>query len=1699
MIKNIDLKNVIHYGEHSLIVFNNKSAEPGKDLCLKILNDEFSAPDIVSRLENEFEICSTSVSDHIRKVYKKETIDNHPALTLEYIDGTDLEKLLLRNIPIPITDKLKLAAGLAAAVSEMHRENIIHGQLNPSNILVEHVTNKVVLIDFDIATRRNNISIEQNFVKQPDIYELRYVSPEQTGRINRNIDARSDLYSLGAILYKLFTGNAPFETPDPTELVYSHIAVNPIAPGIVNLEVPQLVSDIILKLLAKNAEDRYQSAFGVHYDLEVACNLPVGASQAPIELATNDYSGKYFAQQKLYGRDKEVSTLFHVFENCIDGNKQLLLVSGYSGCGKTALISELQKPIAGKNGLFIKGKFDQMQIDAPYFAFKQVFSELVKYILISDQAVQFKWKKAVLDTVGNSGKVLVDMMPGIENIIGIQPDIVELKGAEAQNRFNYVMLNFLHATLDKESPLVIFIDDLQWADVSSLNLIKVIMNDRVLKHLMIIGTYRNNEVDAGHALTLLMNELKESKIHFDEIELNDLTYANVLSLVRDILRTNQKDTHELAELIFSKTNGNAFYVHQFVRSIYEQQFLRFDFNKREWTWNKDLILEMNVSGNVVDFITSLIQKMPADTIDILKIASCLGNRFDKDILAQIKQQGKKNIEKLLEQPLIDGLIISTGGQYKFTHDRIQQAIYSLIPEETKKAIHLDIGHIILASFTEEEKQDKIYDIVNHWNLGEELITDHKTKMLLAELNTMAARKAVFSAAYSMALSYFENSLELLGHHWDTNYDLLLIATCEAAESAYFCGEYDKVDVWVNDIVKNSKTLTDAAKGHEITIKKLIAQNKLIEAIELGLSVLDSMDVHISMTPGKIKTILGLLKTKWALRKETLESYNNLPEMTDAQTNAVMRILSDISSAAYFAASDLVPLLIFKMVRLSVQKGLSRKSPYSFAAYGFILSGYMGEIDNGITFGQIALNLMKRLKAYEVSGQIKTTNNLFLDHWRTPLHDTVKDLEQGFKWAMESGDTEWSSYAAYIETCQLFVMGQPLHSLAKRTEYLDHQVEKFRHDLTIKRIRIFRQSIVNLVEETDEPDVLSGEIFDEKKIKDEEITKYNRVYFHNLNFQKLFLAIVFNLPEAAIKYSAVTGAYAESVRGSARYPMYYFYHSLAITGLINESGKPASASDLRTLRKNISLLKKFEKLCPENYNYKRLLVEAEYCQIKGDNQLAKTHYDDALKAATLHNILHDLAICWERAAQFFINTKEEVLGRFYMQNAYKAYQRWGADAKLKQMLKRYKMLETSSKYDLEDDKIIIKDTHHESFIDLATVIKASSVLSGEIVLSRLLKKMMQLLLENVGAESGFFIMEKNDVRYIEAEISASTGEEKILRSIPVEHCGVVAESIVNYVYHTKEIVLLDDASQNVLFSNDEYIKAKKSKSILCVPLINRDKLQGIIYFSNDLTSSAFTEHRLALLKMISGQIAISIENALFYTELENKVQQRTNELLIEKKKSDDLLLNILPEEIANELKQTGRTKPRSYDMVTVMFTDFKDFTVESENLTPEQLVTVVDNCFRKFDEITSFYNIEKIKTIGDAYLCVSGLPNPNDHNATNVIKAAMEIVAYIKKLRSEHVLNGTSSFDIRIGIHTGPIVAGVVGNKKFAYDIWGDTVNTAARMEQTSETNKINISESTYELVKDKFICTPRGKQHAKNKGMMEMYFVETETSPIPAN
>ncbi len=1691
MIKNFNPNDLI-YSSASSTIIHGKLDGAVMPVCFKVLNQEFPTSDQSWYFENEFEFSANSNCPSVRKGLGQTTIENHRAVILEYIEGCDLRIKMqeTRNTP----DLLTIAIDLAMAIAELHKVDIVHNNISPGNIIIQKDTSKIFLIDLQIASR-NSLKLEDtnNHIIRKAV--LSYIAPEQTGRVNRNIDYRTDLYSLGVVLYEMFTGQLPFDADNPSELIYAHLAKMPVPPFQLNEELPPTLSAIIMKLLAKNAEDRYQSAMGVYYDLR-HCQTHAYEKAGAFEPGLNDFSGKLFIHPKLYGKEDEKRALFRLFENCAEGSRELVLVYGLSGRGKTSLVTELQKPVSDWDGFFVSGKFEPFQQDTPYSAFILAFTELIDYFLKRDVASLDELKKLVLSKVGALGKVLTELIPGMEALIGKQPDIPGLKGAELQNRFNYVLGNFIKAVACEEHPLVIFIDDLQWADASSLNLFDLILTDKEAKHVMLIGSYRDNEVLNDHPLARMLDKFDKEDIPYHRIEVDNLSDTDVKKMVDELLRTRQANSGELAHMIYAKTKGNPFYIHRFLQSIFDEGNLFFDFDKKEWCWNVEEIKQMNVSGNVADLMKSTVEKLPAKTIEVLKVAACIGNRFDLQRLSLSMKMEENALQSLLQVALGEGLIISAASHYKFAHDRIQQTIYSLLSDEEQKQCHLNIGKALSAGVSDEDIYDHIFDLVNHWNIGADRISDRATKEFVANLNLLAGRKARASAAYQQAFLYFEKGLVLSADGWDHNYNFTLQLYGEASEIAFLCGDMDRVEQLVGIILEKARDFNDSIRAYEVKIQKLIAGNKQTEAIELGLTILKRFNIRFPAHPGKFSTIIGLLKTNMMLRNKQSSFFEELPLMTDPGKLAAYRILSDLLSAGYFAAPNLVPLLIFKMVQLSVKEGLSPKSPFAFGALGYILSAYIGKVDEGINYGNISLNVSAKLKTEELTARLLMTYYVFLAHWKMRLYDINEELEKAFKSGLETGDNEYTSYLAQNITYNSFYSGVHLQKLADKSETLDGQIVKFRQDLTIVRLRIFRQCIENLINKTSEHDMLAGHILDERILSLSE-TPQNYSYFQNLYLQKLVLAVIFNKNVEALAYANTCAKYHESIKGSLLDPIFYFYQSLAITAIYTDIDDKRKPELMKKVKANFKRLKKYESLCSENYKHKRILVEAEMFRITGNDTRARSLYDYAIKIAVQNHMIQDEAISWERTGQYYRIGKHEQVASFYMNNAITAYQRWGADAKVQQMPVYYDDLKLVSPKNSPEAFAKSSNDIHNVDIDMNTIVKVSTALSGEIILSNLLTRLMQILLENAGAQRGFLILEKNNEKVIEAEIMADSDDVKTLQSIPLNSCSTIARSIVNYVALKKEPVLLDNAAESTLFGDDAYVKQQQARSILCAPLINQGKLLGIIYLANDITAGAFTKNRLDFIRLISGQIAISIENALFYDKLEQRVEERTYELQLEKKKTDDLLLNILPKEVAEELKNTGRSRARRYDQVTVMFTDFKNFTQHSIMLSPEELVGEVDYCFRHFDQIITKHGLEKIKTIGDAYLCVGGIPD-DPESAVKIVRAAIEMRDFMEYTRIERQKRNETFFQMRIGITTGPVVAGIVGEKKFAYDIWGDTVNTAARMEQSGEVGKINISGITHELVSGWFECSYRGKVSAKNKGEIDMYFVEREKVPAEA-
>ncbi|WP_254564123.1 AAA family ATPase [Oscillatoria sp. HE19RPO] len=1491
------------YESANSIVYRGIRDVDSQPIILKILKENYPTPQELARYSTEYQITQSLNVPGVVKVYDLQKYQNTLAMFVEDFGGESLKHWLSER-SFTLEEFLHLALAITEGLGQIHGANIIHKDINPSNIVFNPNTGQVKIIDFGISTQ---LTRENTTLKNPNILEgtLAYLSPEQTGRMNRCIDYRSDFYSLGVTFYELLTHRLPFETTDPLELVHYHIAKQPIPPTDIEASIPPVLSDMILKLMAKTAEDRYQNAYGLKADLEECLRQHNADIVLNFSLARHDVSDKFQLPQKLYGRESEIQSLLSAFaESSIQS--QLMLIAGYSGIGKSALVQELYKPITEKRGYFISGKFDQYQRNIPYSAIVRAFQGLVKQLLTESESQLNQWRDNLLGAVGVNGQVIVEVIPEIELIIGQQPEVPELGPNESQNRFNLVFQNFIKVFTQPEHPLALFIDDLQWADGASFKLMQLLMGSRS-PGLFLIGAYRDNEVSAAHPLMLTLDEIAKTGAVIQRISLVPLNLATIAQLIGDTLNCDLETVQPLAELVQGKTGGNPFFMNEFLKSLYTEELVDFDLETLRWEWDLEQIQARGFTDNVVELMVDKIQKLPQDTQELLKLAACTGNQFDLNIIGLICEKSLAEMVTELQSAVAENLVIPLGNlgefsltiaesefltpdfiethrkslQYKFGHDRIQQAAYSLIDEVQIPYLHRKIGDVILQNTPKHKQEEKIFDIVNQLNFGVELISEQAQKNELAELNLMAGKKAKLSTAYQPALNYLQVGIELLGtQSWQDQYALTLSLYEEATEVAYLKADFALMDQWVETVVAQAKTVLDKVKVYEVKIQAGVSQSKFNEALDIGLEVLSLFGIKLPRQPKTVDILLGLIRTKLMIGWRPIASLQDLPPMTQPEIQAIMGILSKLNTAIYFSAPLLFPLAVFQQVNLSIKWGNTSESAYAYSCYGLILCG-LGDIESGYQFGQLALNFLKQLNTKKDKPRTEYLVHSFIKHWKDPVQEMLNPMLGAYTVGLETGDLEFAAYSAFHYCYYSVLIGAELTQLESEMEIYAQVIEETGQERTTDGHRIFYQTVLNLLGQAENPSHLIGMAFDEQVRMPILQSRKDRSTIFVIYFNKLILCILFGEVEQAIANADLAQAYIDAVPATLLLSHVCFYDSLARLARASDAPRSQKNSWIRQVFRNQKKLKKWAHYAPQNNSHKYWLVEAELCRVQGKDVQASNYYDKAIILAQENNYLHEAAIAYELAAKFYLSKgkEKELTAIAYMQQARYTYQLWGATAKVQDLETRYgEFFITRERVSTNSTtKSVASTTGSGSSLDIATVMKASQAISGEVLLEKLLSSLMQILIENAGAQRGYLILSIQSQLLIEAAGEIENERVTVLQSIPVANCQTLSESIVNYVARTQETVVLNDATRNGNFTSDAYIQQAQPKSILCVPLIDRGKLVSIVYLENNSTTGAFTPERVEVLQLLSGQVAISIENARLYQTLEEKVKDRTAQL------------------------------------------------------------------------------------------------------------------------------------------------------------------------------------------------------------------------------
>jgi PAS domain S-box-containing protein len=1499
-LSGISIQDKIYESFNSLVYRGIR--DDGLAIVVKMLKQDYPSPQELTRYRQEYQITRALNLEGVVKTYSQQDYQRTLVILLEDFGGESLEQWMRSHpetfCPMPLSTFLHLAIELTDILGRIHAAHVIHKDINPGNIVLNLETGVVKIIDFGIATQ---FSRTNPTFKSPHVLEgtLSYLSPEQTGRMNRSLDYRTDFYSLGVTFYELLTGHLPFPATNMLELVHCHIAKQPVPPYEMNAAIPKPISDIILKLMAKNAEDRYQSAWGIKADLELCDRQFAEMSRIDrIQLALQDVCDRFQIPQKLYGRDKEIALLLATFDRVASPeNKnnsetrfkvEMMLVSGDAGIGKSALVQELYKPITGKRGYFISGKFDQFQRNIPYSAIVDALRKLVQQLLSEPDEQLEQWRSQILNALGSNEQLMIDVIPEVELIIGKQPPVPEVGATEAQNRFNRVFQQFIRVFCSQEHPLAIFLDDLQWIDSATLKLIKLMLLDEQAQSLFLIGAYRDNEMTPTHPLSLTLSELRKQGAVLQEIVLSPLMLEPLSQLIAETLHQNTDTVRSLAELVLRKTEGNPFFVSEFLRLLYSENLLSLDAENLSWQWNLAQIQAQKITDNVVKLLLLKLQKLPEGTQQMLRLAACVGAEFDLETLAIVCEQSPQTIsldllaaiQAELIQPLSEldeNLLVQ---EYKFLHDRVQQAAYALIDESQKQVVHLQIGRNLLKKTLPEQLLERLFEIVDHLNHGIELVSDRAERNEIARLNLIAGQKAKAAAAYEAAFKYFTTGIQLLNSEsWQSEYDLTLALYSEAAEAAYLQGCFDEMEQLVEVVLDRAKTVVDKVQAYDSRIQGYSSQGNLKETLKTGLEALKLLGIDLIENPSRADIQRELESTAALLTEQEIEDLSDLPEMTAPEPLAAITILSNMGSAAFITLPALWILIICRTVNLSINYGNTIWSPLYYACYGFVLCGVVQDIELGYKFGQLALTSAERLNTKQGKARALQVFSEHVMQWKVHLKEPIPLLVESYKEGVETGDFEIAGYAAYYVCHNSFFAGEELTQLEQKTVIYSKAINQIRRESPSNWLTILRQTILNLLDRSENPSRLVGRVCNEEEALSHAIAVKDETAIQILYLHKVILCYLFEEHHQAEQTAILARQHFEEVSAITVLPIFCFYHSLALLSLSLDASNSQGAAWLNCVNINQEKMQKWAEHAPMNYLHKFYLVEAEKARVLGQFLEAEEFYERAIAGAAENEYIQEEALAYELAAKHYLARGRLKIAQIYLKEAHYCYDRWGATAKVKDLENRYPQFFSQSSRAASTSIPITAETISNPFhtaFDLAAVMKASQAISREIELKQLLRSLMQILIENTGAQTGYLILEDSGEWSIEAACELNTDENacaaQVLQSIQI--ADQLPESIIQYVIRTLKPVTLNDATREGAFINEPYIQQNQPQSIFCLPLLNQAKLVGVLYLENRLATGVFTPERSQVLQLLSTQAAIAIENANLYSELRAKESKIT---------------------------------------------------------------------------------------------------------------------------------------------------------------------------------------------------------------------------------
>jgi PAS domain S-box-containing protein len=1414
----------------------------------------------VERLEHEYALKSELDADWAARPVALTHHNGRMTLVLEDPGGAPLDRLLGR--PLDISLFLHLAIPLAGALRRVHERGLIHKDIKPANILVNEANGGVWLTGFGIASR---LPREHQAPAPPEVIAgtLAYMAPEQTGRMNRSVDSRSDLYALGVTFYEMLTGQLPFTAGDPMEWVHCHIARQPAPPNERVPDVPGPLSAIVMKLLAKTAEERYQTAAGLEADLRRCLGQwETHGRIDPFPLGAHDLSDRLLIPEKLYGREREIETLLASFDRVVaNGTLELVLVSGYSGIGKSSVVNELHKALVPPRGLFASGKFDQYKRDIPYSTLGQAFQSLVRSLLTQSEAELGRWRDSLSEALGPNGQLIVNLVPELELVIGKQPHVPDLPPQDAKSRFQLVFRRFLAVFARPEHPLALFLDDLQWLDTGTLDLLEHLVTHSEVRHLLLVGAFRDNEISPSHPLLHTLEVIRKAGAPVQEIVLAPLGLTDVDQLVADAMRCEPERVRLLAQLVQEKTGGNPFFAIQFFTALAEEGLLAFDPVASAWQWNIDRIRAKSYTDNVVDLMAAKLKRLSSTTQEALKQLACLGNVAPIATLALVHGETEEAMHGALWEAVHAGLVFRGNNAYEFLHDRIQQAAYSLIPDEQRADVHLRIGRVLLANMTADDLAEHLFDIANQLNRGAARLIDREDKMQVATIDLRAGRKAKASAAYAAACVYLVAGMALLDdREWESQYQLKFSVWLERAECELLSGNLDKAEQLIVELLQRGASKVDQAAVYHLKVRFHATKSEHQQALAGALTCLRLFGIDLPAHP-IWEEVQAEYETVWqTLNGRPIESLIDLPLMTDPELRAAMRVLSALLIPAYFTDIHLFCLLVCRMVNVSMQHGTSGPSAHAYGRFGTILGPVFHRYRDAHRFAKLACDLVEkhgfiayRAKVHYAMGWVAL--------WTQPIATAIDFSRATFRNATETGDLTFACHGMFQSVAGLLLRNDPLDAVWRESEVALDFVRKAKYADAADIIGSQQRFIATMLGRTATFSTFSDAQFDEAAFEAQ------------LTGDRISLMIAWYWI-LKLKARFLSGDYPEALAAADKAKAllwasthiqlldYFYYTALTVTACYEKASADEQTGWRDLLTTHQEQLREWAENYRPTFGDKHALVSAEIFRLEGRDTDAMRLYDQAIQAARENGFVQNEGLAHELAARFYAARGVETIAHACLREARRCYLRWGAFGKVRQLEQLHPHLREAS---VPASTTTTIGAAVEQ-LDVGTVLKAAQAVSGEIVLGELIKTLLRIAVEHAGAERGLLILFPGDEPRIEAEAMTGRGQVEVtLRQTPVSPAEL-PESVLHAVIRMRQSVILDDALAQNPFSADEYILQKHARSVLCLPLVKQAKLIGVLYLENSLASHVFTPARISVLELLMSQAAISLENARLYNDL-----------------------------------------------------------------------------------------------------------------------------------------------------------------------------------------------------------------------------------------